>query len=401
MLIETPLQPLQLTYCANVHPLEQPQDLQLYVDEILPRLKAGLSTRLSASEETFALGLYFPQAITKELLRKPETLKELGNRFLDCGARALTANAFPFGGFHATAVKEAVYRPDWQKRERLEYTMQVADVLAALPMTGSRQTISTLPGSFKSFPDLDQNVVAENFLRMVVYLAQLEADRGRWIQLAVEPEPGCLFETIDEWISFYENQILSRHWPKLGGNQEELIRRHLGTCFDCCHQAVEFEDCRGSLSILRKAGIPVAKMQLSNALRLESPGAHREALDDLANFVEKRYLHQTMALNADGKTAYFNDLPDYLAMARDRQDREVRIHFHVPLFLSECGNLGTTQDLMRACLDEVVKEGQTEHLEIETYSWNVMPERRKPDHQHDLMADVLREYDYILSCFAT
>ena len=48
------------------------------------------------------------------------------------GLEVVTLNGFPYRSFHAPVVKYAVYQPDWLSRERLDYTVNLARVLAGL-----------------------------------------------------------------------------------------------------------------------------------------------------------------------------------------------------------------------------------------------------------------------------
>ena len=52
---------------------------------------------------------------------------------------------------------------------------------------------------------------------------------------------------------------------------------------------------------------------------------------------------------------------------------EWRIHFHVPIFLEELEAFSTTQDFLREILALHRKDPVTEHLEVETYTWDVLP----------------------------
>ncbi len=236
-----------------------------------------------------------------------------------------------------------------------------------------------------------------NLLKLAEHLRVLEDKCGRRIVLAVEPEPGCSFETIDEWIHFFENHLLLGR-PKL----EESVRRHIGTCFDVCHQSIQYEDPQQAIGQLIGAGIEIAKVQLSSALEIDRPWENDPALRQLSDFAEDRYLHQVVAQTDSGETQYFGDLPDYLDVATTRRDRSARIHFHVPIFCKTIDHLNTTQADLKTVLSEVLSTQVCSHLEIETYSWGVMPERRDrtPDEQ-DMQDDIVAEYQWVVDHVAS
>jgi hypothetical protein len=75
------------------------------------------------------------------------------------------------------------------------------------------------------------------------------------------------------------------------------------------------------------------------------------------------------------------DLPQALAQARPGQlGDEWRVHFHVPLFAERLGPFLNTQAFLSRLLPLVVRTTATRHLEVETYTWDVLPEehRRTP-----------------------
>ncbi len=56
------------------------------------------------------------------------------------------------------------------------------------------------------------------------------------------------------------------------------------------------------------------------------------------------------------------------------------MHFHVPIFLDDLGRFATTQDFIRDILARHREAPLTRHLEVETYTWDVLPpEYRKVD----------------------
>jgi sugar phosphate isomerase/epimerase len=285
-------------------------------------------------------------------------------RFRDWCARegfdVPTLNGFPQGRFHGAGVKEKVYLPDWRSAERVAYTARLAELLAAwLPLRGPGAvgSISTVPIAFRAhWDEADRALVRENLLEALAALARARDASGHEIVLALEPEPRCLLETTAEAVAFFDSLALPASLAPL-----------LAVCFDCCHQAVEFEEPAAALGALRRAGIRIGKVQVSSALR-----ATPAEFDALAAFDEPSYLHQVVAREPGGALARFDDLPAFLALppaARARFE-ECRVHFHVPIFAERAEGCGTTRSFLEAALPLLPAETP---LEVETYSWNVLP----------------------------
>ena len=50
------------------------------------------------------------------------------------------------------------------------------------------------------------------------------------------------------------------------------------------------------------------------------------------------------------------------------------MHFHVPVFSTGFGLLGTTQADIIECLRTLRRNHDVSHFEVETYAWNVLPD---------------------------
>lgn len=379
MLVSTP-PPLHLTYCLNIHPGESwAENFQAIRDHAL-RVREAVRPG-----ERFGLGLRLSHRAAGELLAAG-ALADLRAFLDDHDLYAFTINGFPYGPFHGTAVKEDVYRPDWRTTERRDYTLGLIDILAALLPEGVPGSISTVPGAYKPWIRSDEDV--QQMVRILTEAAdhaKAVRDRtGRDITIALEPEPDCFIETTDEAIAFFTEAL----------GADDATRRHLSVCLDTAHAAVEFEDPAEALVKLSAAGVGVGKVQLSAALRLAPT---EEALGQLGAFADPVYIHQVRLREPDGTEAAFADLPQALAEAGDRApDAELRVHFHVPLFFEGAGGLASTGDLLTDGFWRRVAAADsapTAHLEIETYTFGVLPERlRLPD-----VADsIAREYRWVL-----
>ncbi|MCA9320013.1 MAG: metabolite traffic protein EboE [Planctomycetes bacterium] len=395
--------PQHLAYCQNVHAVESADEVLAAIERYFGPVVAGLKSR--GHRGPFAAGLRLSARATREFEADGFLLDALGEALMRLDAHVSTVNAFPFGVFQTDGLKSDVYRPDWQDDERLHYTTLVGEILADLPCASSSQSVSTIPGSYRGFGTADETSMAARIAELALRFWTCGLTCERPLVLAIEPEPGCTWETTEEFIRFYNEVLLRGTWPALEaskpGNRalhEAILRQHVGICFDTCHAAVEFEDIRQSLGRLESEGIPVAKMQLSQALHLDEPQQNLEGLQRLAAFDEPRFLHQVVAQRRDGGLDRFPDLPHYLSCAAERDDLAARSHFHVPIFLDDLGGgLRTTQADLDQALQYARLRPITEHLEIETYSWSAMPERRAgPTRDEDLIGDILAEYDWAL-----
>ncbi len=385
--------PVELTYCTNVHPGESWADTLAALAKHLPAIKQQV-----APDRPFGVGLRLSAAAAQSLA-EPEALDSFRAFLADHDLYVFTLNGFPFGQFHGTRVKEAVYRPDWRDPARLAYTNRLADLLAALLPDGMAGSISTVPGAFKAElrDDADVTRMADGMLRHLAHLARIEAASGRTIRLALEPEPCCFLETIEETIRFFEDHLFSSRAAGLLASEAGLpptaaqvfIREHIGVCFDVCHAAVEFE-AEDVFDRLAAAGILIPKLQLSSALRLRAVNGDAGRL--LAPFDDGVYLHQVVERRA-GTLRRFADLsPALAALDAEEGAREWRVHFHVPVFLDELGDFSTTQDYLKAVIARQRDAPISSHLEVETYTWNVLPEAYR---QSDLAADIGRELAWV------
>lgn len=363
-----------LTYCTNIHPGEAWPDVLAQLRRHLPEIR-----RAAAGERPFGLGLRL-SAAAAEALAEPAALAELEALLAAENAYVFTLNGFPYGAFHGTRVKEQVYAPDWATPERLAYTDRLADILAALLPDGMAGSVSTVPGTFRAWAKGRIPAITDNLVRHVAHLVGLRQRTGRTIVLALEPEPRCFLETIAETAAYFDDVLygeravaLLAELSRLSRRQSaEALRRHLGVCYDVCHAAVEFEDPQASLDLLRDRGIPVAKLQLSSALKVAE--VDRRTAARLAPFDEPVYLHQVVGRSAGGDLVRYVDLGEALADIEAAEGAEWRVHFHVPIFRAEMQDFSTTQDFLRDVLALHRRAPVAPHLEVETYTWDVLPE---------------------------
>ncbi len=364
-----------LTYCTNIHAAEHWPDVARGLREHLPRIQA-----LFAPGAKLGVGLRLA-ASAAQSLRDPACMDEL-REVLGDDFYVFTLNGFPYGAFHGQPVKDGAYLPDWSAPERLAYTNLLADELAAILPDGIAGSVSTVPCTYKPWlaRDGDARVarIVENLLAHAAHLVEVRRRTGKRISLALEPEPFCMLETVEETVRFFEEHLYaSAAAERLAtlaglsrGDAGDALRTHLSVCYDVCHAAVEYEDPAGSVDSLRAAGIPIGKLQLSSALKVAPVNA--QAVAALRAFDEPVYLHQTIERRGDTLTRY-EDLGPALANAAAADGAEWRSHFHVPVFLEHMEHFATTQDFLRAILALHRAQAISPHLEVETYTWDVLP----------------------------
>ncbi len=371
-----------LTYCTNIHSGETWPEILNNIEQYVLQVKMKV-----APDCAYGIGLRL-SGQAAQTLAAPKELDTFRQFLLNHNLYVFTINGFPQGTFHGAQVKEKVYLPDWLEEERLVYADQCAGILAALldhhpDIDGS---ISTVPGAFKPRirSDRETSRIASQLLQHAATLHKLRETTGRVITCALEPEPCCLLETTAEAVSFFKTHLFSAaaiaDFSRLTGltasQAEDALRRHLGICLDACHAAVEFEDPDEVLSTLHSAGIRILKIQLSAGLHISS--LDRDTLTALQPFAESTYLHQVVERAGSELTRYV-DLPPALQVANGSSqtgthNREWRIHFHVPIFLKRLGLFESTQPFLTRLLQLQVERIPTTHLEIETYTWDVLPE---------------------------
>jgi hypothetical protein len=384
-----------LTYSTLVHPGDTWEEMWTSLVTYVPKVKArvapkvpfGVSLRLSArSAETLA-----NSRAERDKLRK----------FLaDNDLYLYTVNAFPYGPFKNQIVKEQVYEPDWRSEERTRYTINVAEVLADVVPEGIAPSIQSAPLGFKPRVTGPEVVASytQHVLRVAAHLVALASRTGRTVTLALEPEPYCFLETTDEAVAYFTKHLYSgasaTALAKLAGipvsEAHVALRRHVGVVFDICHQAVVYENIAESLQKLVDAGIPVFKLQEAAAMRV--PEVTQKIVDTLARYAKTIYLTQTVE-KKDGKLTRFLNLEDaFEAWRRNPGPREWRTHFHVPVFLDSLGELGTTRFAIEDALKFHKASPLSRQLEIETYTWDVLPEQLKTG---DIVDYVTRELEWV------
>lgn len=345
---------VHLAYGTNVLPAQDVEGLAAQATAFGDMLRTELGV------PRVGLGLWLPAAAAHRLAAEPAEVARLRDLLAAHGVEIVTVNAFPYADFQGDVVKKDVYQPAWNERARLDYTVDAATVLAGLlPDDAVRGSISSLPLGWHAPWLADrQSAAVDHLNELAEALDKLEAETGRAIRVGLEPEPGCAIETIAD----------------AAERLAEVDRNRIGVCLDLCHLAVEFEDVEGALAHLAEAGLSVVKTQPAAALHIDKPGdeATRHAL---SQYAEDRFLHQVRSLGRN-RLATRDDLPDALTGRRPLHTGSPwRVHYHVPVHADPEPPLRSTRDELQQSLRSLLggARAQVDHLEVETYTWSVLP----------------------------
>ncbi|MBX3354208.1 MAG: metabolite traffic protein EboE [Phycisphaeraceae bacterium] len=396
-------------YSTNVHPGRTLDEAIAEVLRTAPRVRqrlvaAGALARTSPLE----LGLWLSALAARSLLDSPDALPRLADQFAEHGLRVRSLNGFPYGHFHAERVKHAVYHPSWADGARLLYTQDLAEILAtlhALDRSAGRSvvdhaSISTLPIGWRA--DIEKSkhgaalgMAATHLEQLVRFLATVEERHGIRVHVDLEPEPGCWLDRAAQVADFFQ---LLRMRPN-----DPDPRRYLGVCHDTCHAAVMFETQDEVITTLGASRIAVGRVQLSSALEARSASE----IEALTRIVEPRYLHQTAWRDESQRLHFFEDLPPAVEALRAEgsvaqhgtDSRAIRCHLHVPLAVDQVDGIGTTRSEVEAFFRAWPADVALPPLEVETYTWSVLPESiRRTPLDEGIAAEILWATDAMRRC---
>jgi hypothetical protein len=395
-----------LTYCSNIHPGESWLEVFANLENYIPELKSRLSPT-----EPFGIGLRLADIAAKQLLES-NNLAQFQAWLTQQDLYVFTLNGFPYGGFHRQVVKDQVYAPDWSTQERVNYTLNLAQILAVLLPKELDGGISTLPLSYKPWWVKDQATFETvlkksclNIASVVVEMIRIHEETGKILHIDLEPEPDGLIENTSEIIYFYQNWLLP-----IGGNYlseklnieqdlaEYKLLEHVRICYDTCHFSVEYEEPQSVFARLQSAGIKIGKIQISAAIKVKIPAEVEKRsliVERLRPFAESTYLHQVIERRNDGTLHHYPDLITALPHLEQSLAEEWRTHFHVPIFIHDYQILQSTQDDIATVLHLLQTNNACSHLEIETYTWDVLPSEMKID----MLTSIQREFEWVLKEF--
>lgn len=374
---------LHLAYCTNIHRGETWAECS----ESLQRFTLAVRERVCPTQP-YAIGLRLSNQASREL-SEPQTLRGFRAWLDRHGCYVFTINGFPYGQFHGTRVKEQVYRPDWTSPERLEYTNRLFNLLSILLPPGLEGSVSTVPGSFKEFirnPEEEQ-LIRSHLWRCLEHVASLSHQTGKKLHLGLEPEPLGHLENSRETVEFFDRMRADRP-------DDPRLAEHLGITYDTCHLAVEFEEPETALATLLRHQVKISKIHLSTALKVDPTPEVRQSL---TAFADSTYLHQVIERHPDGTLRRYRDLDDALHQSPalpGTARREWRIHFHIPLHSEPTALFQNTSDHLLGVLQFLRQHpALCPHLEMETYTWEVLPSHLR----HRTVVDQLAaEYHWCL-----
>jgi len=243
-------QTVHLAYGTNVRHARDLRGILAQLDSDAVRVREALNLDL------LDLGLWLAAPVASALASSYSLRVRLRSELAARGLEVVTVNGFPYRdpsptasstrgsgavappspggrGTHAeepavagssrtlTAAKQAIYRPDWTERDRLQYTLDLARVLCDLmPDDAERGSVSTLPIAWREPWDADRADRADRMLEdLADGLAEITWHTGRLVRVGFEPEPGCLIETTAQAVE----------------HLSDIDPNFLGICLDLAH----------------------------------------------------------------------------------------------------------------------------------------------------------------------
>ncbi|MCW3113906.1 MAG: xylose isomerase [Segetibacter sp.] len=396
-----------LTYCTNIHAGEDWDNHFAALKLHFPKIKSALS-----QTQKMGIGLRLSNVASEELSQR-EQLLIFKQWLLENNAYVFTMNGFPFGGFHNTIVKDQVHAPDWTTTERLDYTKRLFNILAELLPENIDGGVSTSPLSYRYwFPSDDslglaKEISTNHILDVAEHLIDIFNSTGKTLHLDIEPEPDGILESGKEFLEWYQNYLLNAGVKRISSKYavshdqaEKMIKKHICLCYDVCHFAIGYEPHAEVIKQLAAERIQVGKIQISAALKApmtEDIDTRSKVKEAFAGFNETTYLHQVIARKSEGGFIRYRDLPEALADAENPLVNEWRAHFHVPVFEKDFGLLESTQTDIADVLEIQKNNPFTNHLEVETYTWEVLSETLKlPIDQ-----SIIRELNWVAKQLST
>jgi hypothetical protein len=388
-----------LTYCTNIHAGESWSAHFKVLQTFLPAIKEQV-----APLQRMGIGLRVSEEASRTLIQ-PAELAAFKDWLKQEQLYVFTMNGFPYGAFHQTSVKDLVHQPDWTTNERLSYTKRLFDILAVLLPEGMHGSISTSPLSYRHWEPHNcqerRNVATQNIVAVAIYLRQIEQEKGIHLHLDIEPEPDGLLENGDEFLDWYINDLIPTGSRLLSAAHHlsdveaaGILKRYIQLCYDVCRFAVGYEQHEEIIEAIRSEGIQIGKIQASAAIKASmSPlREDRNQLKEVFNaFNEDTYLHQVIAKTTENGLIRYRDLPDALLDVDNPDVEEWRAHFHVPLFIDNYGNIASTQNDVRQILSLQRSAKLSDYIEVETYTWEVLPQALKMP----LVSSVAREINWV------
>ncbi len=387
-----------LTYCSNIHPGESWSEVYSNLRQYVTKVRDAFDTK------PFGVGLRLSNQASLELLQEHQ-LEEFKEWLTQENLYVFTVNGFPYGAFHDEVVKDQVHTPDWTTTDRLDYTKRLFTILAALLPEGQHGGVSTSPISYRYWHEDLESVkeeACEHLVDLIIFLHDFKVKKGKLLHLDMEPEPDGVLETSREFVDFFRQFICLYGVPKICrvigctlDEANEIVRNHFRICYDVCHFAVGFEKSKDAVQELLDEGIKIGRIQISAAMSTgfqKEEKERKQSVKELKKFDEPVYLHQAVAKAKDGELVRYGDLEPAVEEWGSFGAGELRTHFHVPVFTQDYGTLTSTQSDIKDVLALWKEQNFTDHLEVETYTWKVLPD----DMQLDIVTSIVRELKWVI-----
>jgi len=388
---------LHLSYCTNIHPGQDWDTTLANLKKHVPAVKSNF-----LPNTPFGLGLRLSNQSSVELDQN-ENLIDFKNWLSEQDCYVYTMNGFPYGNFHNEPVKDKVHLPDWTSSDRLQYTKRLFQQLAYLIPDKIDGGISTSPISYKPWfktGDEKRTITRKACLQLAhltLFLREMEQSTGSYLHLDIEPEPDGFLENTSDVLVFYKENLLPIGSPivmkELGVSKsraEELLLRYICICYDICHFSLAYEEPDFTFEQWAAAGIGIGKIQISAALKILARDDMAGIWKSVSRFNEPTYLHQVTQYTKNGIVT-FGDLP--LLLSERPEFEELRAHFHVPVFVDSFDELYSTQDHILKVFSYIEMHDITRHLEVETYTWDVLPAELKME----ISDSISREIQWVLN----
>ncbi len=391
-----------LSYCTNIHAGESWEAVFKSIETYCIFLKKKVSP-----DAPFGIGLRLSHQAATELILD-DNLQVFKDWLSQNELYVFTINGFPYGNFHNEPVKDKVHFPDWTSDDRLQYTQLLFTILAELLPSGIEGGISTSPLSYKYWHTTEvdlikaKQVATKQLVEVVTQLVEFYETKGIMMHLDIEPEPDGIIENSDEYIAFFEDYLLREGAVSLASTldcgllqAQEYMRNHIQLCYDVCHFAIGFEESEEVIQKMEKHDLKIGKLQISAALKCTASAnvTIDELQECLRTFDEPTYLHQAVIKTINGEFLKFNDLKNGIEAMKRSDFKELRTHFHVPIFVEDYQLLQSTQNDIITILKSWRKKEFTKHLEVETYTWEVLPAHL----QTDLAKSIERELKWVMN----
>lgn len=374
-----------LTYCSNIFKEKNFDKLILKLSEYILFLKNKLN------KKEIGLGLCLSNRILNELFEN--------NNFVYfkkwCKENCVyisSINGFVFKSFHKKKIKEFIYYPDWTSKKRIIYTKKIINMLNFFDNKLNDFSISTSPISFKKWINNKNKkyiyfISSFNFLPVINYLEDIYKIKNKLIHIDIEPEPGCFIENIKDYIYFYDFWLfpILNFFLKI---DKAVLKKYINLCYDICHFSVNYNNHLDIIRLIINNGIVIGKIQVSSALEIFS--LDKNVIEGLSFLSKSKFLHQNSYLN-ENKIKKNLDL-HYLFY---NNFESARIHCHMPLYIDFYKDgIKTTAYETKNILYYLLKNFSTKHIEIETYTYDMLSKKDKLD---SIVNEYLLVIEFILN----